>query len=152
MSISLLWMFSASCCISPLDSPLQTPSCEMIIGSRQGANNRHIFGHKIFFSMFASCSEVFFFSGEICNAGKHRVPRSLHMQALLLTLSRRGKFLTLLSRFKIKDAEIGRNHLAAWACIRLDRLRQGYRLVYLHDCTGEKSGGFLLVKITKQFS
>ncbi|KAJ5198263.1 uncharacterized protein N7498_007380 [Penicillium cinerascens] len=43
-------------------------------------------------------------------------------------------------RFKIKDDEIGRDALAAWACIRLDRLREGYRLVHLHDVTGEKTG------------
>lgn len=56
------------------------------------------------------------------------------------------------TRFKIKDDEIGRDPLAAWACIRLDRLREGYRLVRLHDCSGEKTGGVLLVKIIKQFS
>ncbi|CAG7962053.1 unnamed protein product [Penicillium salamii] len=53
-------------------------------------------------------------------------------------------------RYKIKDDEIGRDPLAAWACIRLDRLREGYRLVHLHDCSGEKTGGVLLVKIEKQ--
>ncbi|KAJ5766615.1 uncharacterized protein N7511_004231 [Penicillium nucicola] len=55
-------------------------------------------------------------------------------------------------RFKIKDDEIGRDALAAWACIRLDRLREGYRLVHLHDCSGEKKGGVLLVKISKVVS
>ncbi|KAJ5820267.1 hypothetical protein N7474_005858 [Penicillium riverlandense] len=55
-------------------------------------------------------------------------------------------------RFKIKDDEIGRDELAAWTCIRLDRLREGYRLVHLHDCTGEKTGGVLLVNIMKRFS
>ncbi|CAI7606725.1 unnamed protein product [Penicillium glandicola] len=55
-------------------------------------------------------------------------------------------------RFKIKDDEIGRDPLAAWACIRLDRLREGYRLVHLHDCTGEDTGGVLLVNIVKQVS
>ncbi|KAJ5710853.1 hypothetical protein N7488_005009 [Penicillium malachiteum] len=54
-------------------------------------------------------------------------------------------------RFKIKDDELlGRDAMAAWACIRLDRLREGYRLVHLHDSTGEKSSGVLLVRITKQ--
>ncbi|KAJ5692212.1 hypothetical protein N7462_001635 [Penicillium macrosclerotiorum] len=53
-------------------------------------------------------------------------------------------------RFKIKDDEIGRDSLAAWACIRLDRLREGFRLVHLHDRTGEKTGGILLVHIKKQ--
>lgn len=55
-------------------------------------------------------------------------------------------------RFKIKDDEIGRDELAGWTCIRLDRLREGYRLVHLHDCIGEKTGGVLLVNITKRFS
>ncbi|KAJ5296703.1 Dolichyl-phosphate-mannose--protein mannosyltransferase 1 [Penicillium atrosanguineum] len=55
-------------------------------------------------------------------------------------------------RFKIKDDEIGRDALAAWACIRVDRLREGYRLVHLHDTTGEKTGGMLLVRISKQVS
>lgn len=55
-------------------------------------------------------------------------------------------------RFKIKDDEIGRDPLAAWACIRLDRLREGYRLVHLHDCSGEKTGGVLLVKVEKQIT
>ncbi|KAK5790288.1 hypothetical protein VI817_007575 [Penicillium citrinum] len=55
-------------------------------------------------------------------------------------------------RFKIKDDEIGRDSLAAWACIRLDRLREGYRLVHLVDCTGEKTGGILLVRIAKKTS
>lgn len=55
-------------------------------------------------------------------------------------------------RFKIKDDEIGRDSLAAWACIRLDRLREGYRLVHLLDSTGKKAGGILLVRITKKTS
>jgi hypothetical protein len=55
-----------------------------------------------------------------------------------------------LLRIKIKDDEIGRDPLAAWACIRLDRLREGYRLIHLHECAGEKSGGVLLVNIVKQ--
>ncbi|KAJ5288582.1 hypothetical protein N7478_001612 [Penicillium angulare] len=55
-------------------------------------------------------------------------------------------------RFKIKDDEIGRDPLAAWTCIRLDRLREGYRLIQLRDSTGENPGGALLVRITKQIS
>lgn len=53
-------------------------------------------------------------------------------------------------RFKIKDDEIGRDALAAWACVRLDRLREGYRLIHLHDYAGEKAGGILLVNIVKR--
>jgi hypothetical protein len=38
----------------------------------------------------------------------------------------------------------------AWACIRLDRLRQGYRFISLRDMKGNViEGGKLLVKITK---
>ncbi|KAK4869921.1 hypothetical protein LT330_005645 [Penicillium expansum] len=55
-------------------------------------------------------------------------------------------------RIKIKDDEIGRDPLAAWACIRLDRLREGYRLIHLHECVGDNAGGILLVNIVKQFS
>ncbi|KAJ5816691.1 hypothetical protein N7447_008924 [Penicillium robsamsonii] len=55
-------------------------------------------------------------------------------------------------RFKIKDDEIGRDPLAAWACIRLDRLREGYRLLHLHDCAGKNTGGILLVNIVKRFT
>jgi hypothetical protein len=69
-----------------------------------------------------------------------------------ISLPRRITDLLRFIRFKIKDDEIGRDQLAAWTCIRLDRLREGYRLVHLHDCTGEKTGGVLLVNITKRFS
>ncbi|EER37060.1 phospholipase C [Histoplasma capsulatum var. duboisii H88] len=55
-------------------------------------------------------------------------------------------------RFKVKDREFGRDDLAAWACIRLDRLRQGFRLIRLFDTTGKESQGVLLVKISKQIS
>jgi hypothetical protein len=39
--------------------------------------------------------------------------------------------------------------LAAWACIRLDRLQQGYRFIRLLDYKGLASNGLLLVKIEK---
>ncbi|ODH28211.1 hypothetical protein ACO22_03981 [Paracoccidioides brasiliensis] len=55
-------------------------------------------------------------------------------------------------RVKVKDDEIGRDDLAAWACIRLDRLRQGYRFIRLFDTKGRESPGILLVKISKQIS
>lgn len=72
---------------------------------------------------------------------------------LSLKMQVQNRWLTrsLSSRFKIKDDEIGRDPLAAWACIRLNRLRTGYRLVHLHDCAGEKTGGVLLVKIVKEY-
>ncbi|KAI1073803.1 PLC-like phosphodiesterase [Whalleya microplaca] len=52
--------------------------------------------------------------------------------------------------FLVKDDEIGRDDLAAWACIRLDRLRTGYRFVHLLDQHGSISGGVLLVKVEKK--
>ncbi|KAI1436496.1 PLC-like phosphodiesterase [Xylaria sp. CBS 124048] len=55
-------------------------------------------------------------------------------------------------RFLLKDDEIGVNELAAWACIRLDRLRSGYRFVHLRDTKGRVSRGVLLVKIEKTLS
>lgn len=53
-------------------------------------------------------------------------------------------------RFLIKDDEIGRDDLAAWACVRLDRLRTGWRFVHLLDKEGTVSGGALLVRIEKR--
>ena len=53
------------------------------------------------------------------------------------------------SRFKIQDDEIGKDDLAAWACIRLDRLRTGYRFVHLLDAMGNVSQGTLLVNVQK---
>ncbi|KAI1265470.1 PLC-like phosphodiesterase [Xylariaceae sp. FL1019] len=56
-------------------------------------------------------------------------------------------------RFLVKDNEIARrDDLAAWACIRLDRLRSGYRFVHLMDKRGSLSSGVVLVKIEKTLS
>ncbi|RKF54091.1 1-phosphatidylinositol 4,5-bisphosphate phosphodiesterase 1 [Golovinomyces cichoracearum] len=52
-------------------------------------------------------------------------------------------------RFKIEDSRYMQDHLAAWACIRLDRLQQGYRLVRLLDTKAQPTQGLLLVKIEK---
>ncbi|KAH8160261.1 hypothetical protein CIB48_g7976 [Xylaria polymorpha] len=52
-------------------------------------------------------------------------------------------------RFLVKDDEIGRDDLAAWMCIRLDRLRSGYRFVKLLTAKGKVSPGVLLVKVEK---
>jgi C2 domain-containing protein len=52
-------------------------------------------------------------------------------------------------RFTVRDDEFGRDDLAAWACIRLDRLRSGYRFVHLNDCNGHLTDGAVLVRITK---
>ncbi|KAI9798889.1 MAG: hypothetical protein M1833_004392 [Piccolia ochrophora] len=53
-------------------------------------------------------------------------------------------------RFKIQDDEIGKDDLAAWACIRLDRLQKGYRFVHLLDARGAESRGVVLVRISKE--
>ncbi|KAJ4415164.1 hypothetical protein N0V85_002834 [Neurospora sp. IMI 360204] len=53
-------------------------------------------------------------------------------------------------RFLVLDDEIGRDSLAAWACVRLDRLREGYRFVHLLDAKGMESDGVVLVKISKK--
>lgn len=42
-----------------------------------------------------------------------------------------------------------KDKLAAWACIRLDRLQHGYRFIDLKDAHGRPSAGKLLVKIEK---
>ena len=60
--------------------------------------------------------------------------------------SRRTNFL---SRFKVENNGYAANTLAAWACIRLDRLQQGYRLIKLMDAKGIATDGLLLVKIEK---
>ncbi|MCJ1278530.1 hypothetical protein MMC21_006347 [Puttea exsequens] len=52
-------------------------------------------------------------------------------------------------RFKIQDDEIGMDDLAAWACIRLDRVRSGYRFVHLLDAAGMESKGVLLLGVEK---
>jgi hypothetical protein len=56
------------------------------------------------------------------------------------------------SRIKISDDEFGRDDLAAWACVRLDRLQQGYRFIHLLDAKGMESSGVLLVRIVKSLS
>lgn len=49
---------------------------------------------------------------------------------------------------KILNAEPGRDPTLAWACIRLDRLRKGYRMLAMKDSDGkEVPGAVLLVKI-----
>ncbi len=55
-------------------------------------------------------------------------------------------------RFKISDDEMLRDDLAAWACIRLDRLQTGYRFVHLMDALGNPSKGVLLLNIEKSLS
>ncbi|KAI2628226.1 PLC-like phosphodiesterase [Xylaria nigripes] len=52
-------------------------------------------------------------------------------------------------RFIVKDDDLVRDDLAAWACIRLDRLRSGYRFVRLHNVKGALSEGVLFIKVEK---
>ncbi|OLN86524.1 1-phosphatidylinositol 4,5-bisphosphate phosphodiesterase 4 [Colletotrichum chlorophyti] len=53
-------------------------------------------------------------------------------------------------RFTVRDDEIGRDDLAAWAAVRLDRLRCGYRFVHFMDCEGRLTEGVALVRVTKR--
>jgi hypothetical protein len=53
-------------------------------------------------------------------------------------------------RFKVHDEEFGVDDLAAWACVRLDRMREGLRVVRLFDNEGRHSKGVLLVKVSKR--
>jgi len=54
-------------------------------------------------------------------------------------------------RIKVKDDKMmGRDDLCAWACIRLDRLKAGYRFLHLLDVEGEPTEAVLLVKIEKE--
>ncbi|KFG81583.1 phosphatidyl inositol-specific phospholipase C [Metarhizium anisopliae] len=52
-------------------------------------------------------------------------------------------------RFTVRDDELGRDDLAAWACVRLDRLGQGYRFIHLIDSKGHLTDGTILVKVEK---
>lgn len=45
------------------------------------------------------------------------------------------------------DERLGRDDLAAWACIRLDRLGQGYRILHLFNDKGIQTNGFLLIRV-----
>ena len=53
-------------------------------------------------------------------------------------------------RFKVQNDEFGKDALAAWACIRLDRLKEGWRFVHLLDAEGKKGPGVVLVGIEKK--
>ena len=53
------------------------------------------------------------------------------------------------NRFKIEDEKSYKDSLAAWACIRLDRLQQGYRFIPLRDAKNAPTDGLLMVKIEK---
>jgi hypothetical protein len=52
-----------------------------------------------------------------------------------------------ISRLKVINHRFARDEFLAWACIRLDRLAPGIRLIHLSDLNGNPNGGSLLVKI-----
>ncbi|KAK6338023.1 hypothetical protein TWF696_001494 [Orbilia brochopaga] len=52
-------------------------------------------------------------------------------------------------RFKVYDDELGKDSKAAWACVRLDRLKMGHGFLKLFDMKGNKSDGVLLIKVDK---
>jgi phosphatidylinositol phospholipase C delta len=60
--------------------------------------------------------------------------------------------LTIERRFKVESEGYAIDSLVAWACIRLDRLQQGYRFLRLVDTKGFPTEGMLLVKAEKNFS
>lgn len=53
-------------------------------------------------------------------------------------------------RFTVRDDEFGRDDLAGWGCVRLDRLRTGYRFLHLMDCEGGLTSGVVLMKVDKR--
>ncbi|KAK1835248.1 PLC-like phosphodiesterase [Podospora conica] len=53
-------------------------------------------------------------------------------------------------RFLVRDDSIGRDQLAAWACVRVDRLRQGYRFLHLMDAEGMETEAVVLVRVSKK--
>ncbi|KAJ4983192.1 1-phosphatidylinositol 4,5-bisphosphate phosphodiesterase 4 [Stagonosporopsis vannaccii] len=67
-------------------------------------------------------------------------PHSLNQPPTLTTPSR---------RFKVMDDERLSDDLAAWSCIRLDRLQPGLRVLHLYDSNGLITRGVILVRIGK---
>lgn len=47
-------------------------------------------------------------------------------------------------RFKVMHEKFGSDPLAAWACIRLDRLQRGFRFIHLFDARGVQTKGVIL--------
>jgi hypothetical protein len=54
--------------------------------------------------------------------------------------------------FIVMNNVVGPDVMVAWACIRLDRLKCGYRFVHLLDKRGKATKGVLLVRITQRFA
>ena len=55
-------------------------------------------------------------------------------------------------RFKIMDDELGKDDMAGWACVKLSRLRTGWRLLRIFDGLGKETAGALLLKVAKDLS
>lgn len=72
------------------------------------------------------------------NPFPHSIPK-----AQALTFPCRFSVENTSSLFRIRD------QCTSWACIRLDRLQEGYRLIKLKDLGGNLTEGMLLVKIEK---
>ncbi|KFX94345.1 hypothetical protein V490_04393, partial [Pseudogymnoascus sp. VKM F-3557] len=51
-------------------------------------------------------------------------------------------------RFRIEDDGFT-DTLAAWACVRLDRLQNGYRFLKLRDAKGAATDGLLFIGVEK---
>lgn len=57
------------------------------------------------------------------------------------------------TRLKIRDdRSLAADETIAWAAIRLDRLKTGYRLIHLVDPQGLPTDGVLLANISKTVS
>lgn len=76
-----------------------------------------------------------------CNTSRtnYRIPEFTDMYSFFL-------------RFKLQDDKMGKDDLAAWTCIRLDRLQSGYRFLHLLDAKGTECPGVLLIRVTKSLS
>lgn len=85
-------------------------------------------------------------------AAIHAAVRGLDPATFLCCLVSQRDTDLFIRRLKIKSDEFGRDPSAAWACIRLDRLKEGYRMLHLKDVRGRSSNGVLLVKVTKRIS
>ena len=67
----------------------------------------------------------------------------------LKLLSCGAKSLTPIFRFKVMNDAFGKDTILGWSCIRLDRLREGYRILHLLSADGARSDAIMLVKIYK---
>jgi len=47
---------------------------------------------------------------------------------------------------------MGKDNMIAWACVRLDRLKPGYRFIHLLNPAGLPSSAALLVRVSKTLS